>query len=1100
MSTTNGDLVGIARLRERRSSVTDAGKEAELDARALAADLTAEIDGEVRFDAGSRALYATDGSNYRQLPIGVVIPRHQVDVLATIDVCRRHGAPLLSRGGGTSLAGQTCNVAVVMDMSKHVHGVLELDVEGRRARVLPGTVLDVLRAQATPHGVTFGPDPATHNHCTLGGMIGNNSCGVHSVIAGRTAENVHELDVATYDGLRLRVGPTAPAELDAVIAAGGRRGQIYRDLKRLIDRYGDLVRARYPKIPRRVSGYNLDELLPENGFHVARALVGTESTCVTVLEATLRLVPWPRARTLLVLGYPDIYTAADHVQAVMEHGPMGLEAIDHHLVTDIQKKGLHERYLRYLPEGKGFLLVEFGGDSKEEATARAEEARAALSKGAAAPTGKIYDDPDQERKIWKVRESGLGATARIPGAPDTWEGWEDSAVPPARMGAYLRDLRRLFEQHGYDGAFYGHFGQGCLHTRINFDLTSRPGIANYRSFIEAAADLVVSYGGSLSGEHGDGQSRAEMLPKMYGPELVQAFREFKAIWDPACRMNPGKIVNPYRIDENLRLGADFRAPKLATHFQYPDDDGDFTRATLRCVGVGECRREGAGVMCPSYMATREEMHSTRGRAHLLFEMMRGEELARWRDDHVRESLDLCLACKGCKGECPVNVDMATYKAEFLSHYYARRLRPVAAYSMGLVHWWARLGGLAPGLTNLLTQTPATSDILKRLGGIAPERRIPAFARRTFKAMWRARPARNADRPEVILWPDTFNDHFFPETALAAAEVLETAGFQVVVPEADVCCGRPLYDFGMLDTAKRLLRRVLRTLADPIARGVPVVGLEPSCVSVFRDEMHGLMPRDPAAERLRAQTFLFSEFLAKHAPGFEPPKLEARAIVQGHCHEQSLYGMDGERALLERMGIETRVLDAGCCGMAGSFGFERGEKYRVSMKVGAQRLLPAVRQTGDDTLVVADGFSCREQIRQGSDRRPLHVAEVARLALARGARPSAAEPHILSPARPAAVAALALAAAGAGVVRGIRAGERRGKIASLLMTAPLLAVAVTAAALTFAAARWRAGATARPAAPPRPRSRRPPRTDRRTESASGTGSAPTGQPDAPAPAR
>jgi FAD/FMN-containing dehydrogenase/Fe-S oxidoreductase len=1005
MSTA--DVVPLSRI--RRLPERPAARSPDLDA--LATELGRQLDGEVRFDAGSRALYATDGSNYRQVPMGVVLPRHKVDVLATIELCRQFGAPLLSRGGGTSLAGQCCNVAVVMDMSKYLHGILELDVEHRRARVLPGTVLDTLRTAANAHDLTFGPDPSTHNHCTLGGMIGNNSCGVHSVMAGRTADNIHELEIATYDGLVMRVGATPAEELEGIIRAGGRRGEIYSRLRTLIDRYAPLVRARFPKIPRRVSGYNLDELLPENGFHVARALVGTEGTCATVLEATLRLVPWPRARTLLVLGYPDIYAAADHVPAVMEQKPIGLEAIDRRLITDMHKKGLHERYLRYLPEGHGFLLVELGGDTEDEADARAAEVMAHLQASQPRPTARIYDDPDQEEKLWKVRESGLGATARIPGSPDTWEGWEDSAVPPERMGDYLRELRPLFEAHGYDGAFYGHFGQGCLHTRINFDLTTAAGIANYREFIEEAASLVIRMGGSLSGEHGDGQSRAELLPRMFGPELVQAFREFKAIWDPLGRMNPGKVVDAYRVDDNLRLGTDFRPPVANTHFQYPEDDGDFTRATLRCVGVGECRREHGGTMCPSYRATREEMHSTRGRAHLLFEMMRGQELDGWRDQHIHESLDLCLACKGCKGDCPINVDVATYKAEFLSHYYQGRLRPVAAYSMGLVHWWARLAAHMPGLANTISQSPLTAPLFKRLGGVAPQRRVPTFAARTFKQLWRERAPRNPHAQAVMLWPDTFNDHFFPETALAAAEVLEALGFRVVVPQDDVCCGRPLYDFGMLTAAKRLLHKDLRALRSEIAAGTPVVGLEPSCVSVFRDEMTNLLPHDRDAQRLRSQTFLFSEFVTRHAHPERLARLSRRAIVHGHCHHKALFGLDDERKLLETLGLDVEVLDTGCCGMAGSFGFERGEKYRVSQQIGELDVLPKVRAADPEALVVSDGFSCREQIRAGTPRRAMHVAEVARMAVAGAGRFPARSVARLEPARPLGVAALALAGLG-----------------------------------------------------------------------------------------
>ncbi|HXJ21316.1 MAG TPA: FAD-binding and (Fe-S)-binding domain-containing protein [Polyangia bacterium] len=1048
MSTTRPtDVVPITRVKPRPAPRVGAP---DLDA--LAQKLAAQLDGEVRFDAGSLALYATDGSNYRQLPMGVVIPRHKTDVLATIDVCREFGAPLLSRGGGTSLAGQCCNFAVVMDMSKYLHGILELDASGRRARVLPGTVLDVLRGAANRHDLTFGPDPSTHNHCTLGGMIGNNSCGVHSVMSGRTSENVEELEVATYDGLVMRAGPTPPEALDAIVRQGGRRADIYGRMKALIDRVGPLVRARYPKIPRRVSGYNLDELLPENGFNVARALVGSEGTLVTVLEATVRLVPWPRARTLLVLGYPDITAAADHVPAVLEEGPIGLEAIDQRLIDDMRKKGLHDRYLAYLPDGHGFLMAEFGGDSREEADARARDALARLQGAAPRPNGKIYDDPDQERKLWEVRKSGLGATARIPGAPDSWEGWEDSAVPPHRMGDYLRELRPLMQAHGYGGAFYGHFGQGCLHTRINFDLTSAAGIAKYRNFVEEAADLVIRLGGSLSGEHGDGQSRGELLVRMFGPDLVAAFRELKAIWDPAGRMNPGKVVDPYKIDQNLRLGADYRAREVGTHFSYPDDDGDFARATLRCVGVGECRRAEGGTMCPSFRATREEMHSTRGRAHLLFEMMRGDRLADgqlegWRDPHVHESLDLCLACKGCKNDCPLNVDVATYKAEFLAHHYQGRLRPAPAYAMGLIHDWARLAALAPGVANTLSQAPLSARLLKRIGGLAPERPIPPFAARTFKALWRQRPAPSVRGPEVLLWPDTFNDHFFPGTLLAAAEVLESLGYRVTVPRGDVCCGRPLYDFGMLDRAKRLLRKDLRALASAIEAGTPVVGLEPSCVSVFRDEMVNLLPHDEDARRLKKQTYFFAEFLTENTHPERLPRLAGKAAVHGHCHEKSLLGgTDHGRRLLEALGLDVQVLQTGCCGLAGSFGFERGEKFRVSQKIGELDVFPKVRDLDVDTLLVGDGFSCREQIDQGTARRPLHVAEVARLAL--NGHASAVEPARLDPRRPAAVAALALAGLVAGplLARGrLRATQPIGRRLSGGWTRRLLGAALLAGA-------------------------------------------------------
>ncbi|MBI4543878.1 MAG: FAD-binding protein [Gemmatimonadetes bacterium] len=953
------------------------------DALALAAELRRRIEGEVRFDAGSRALYATDASNYRQVPVGVVIPRTAEDVVETVRLCREHGAPILARGGGTSLAGQGCNVAVVIDFSKYLNRILELDPAGKRARVEPGVILDRLRGEAERHHLTFGPDPATHAWCTLGGMIGNNSCGVHSLMAGKTDENVEELEVLTYDGLRLRVGAMTEAGVEAAARRGGREGEIYGRLRELRDRYASLIRERYPRIPRRVSGYNLEQLLPEHGFHVARALVGTESTCVLVLQAVLRLVDSPRARSLAVLGFPDAFLAADHVMDVLAHEPMGLEGIDDQLVAHMKRKGLHPRNLRLLPDGGGWLLVEFGGATKAESDDRARRMISELLERGRGATARLFDDPEQERMVWEIRESGLGATARVPGQDDTWEGWEDSAVPPDRVGQYLRELRRLYDQYGYTGALYGHFGQGCIHTRINFDLATAGGIQKFRSFLDQAAELVLRHGGSLSGEHGDGQARAELLPRMFGPELVQAFREFKAIWDPAGRMNPGKVVDPYPITSNLRLGTSYAPPDLQTHFRYPEDRASFARAALRCVGVGKCRKLDSGTMCPSYMATLEERHSTRGRARLLFEMLEGEPLRRgWRDPHVREALDLCLACKACKRECPVSVDMATYKAEFLAHYYRRRLRPRSAYAMGLVYWWARLASIAPALANSVTGARGVGAVARAAAGLAPERALPRFARHTFREWFRRRGPHNDAGPRVLLWPDTFNNHFHPGTACAAVDVLEAAGYRVEIPPRPLCCGRPLYDFGMLRLARRQLRQILDVLRPQITAGVPVVGLEPSCLAVFRDELINFFPHDETARRLSRQSFLLAEFLDRHADGWQPPPLRRKAIVHGHCHQQALVGMRSDRALLERLGLDFRILDSGCCGMAGSFGFER-EKYAVSMLVGERVLLPAVREAAPDTLVVADGFSCREQILQATGRRALHLAEVLRLALQRG---------------------------------------------------------------------------------------------------------------------
>ncbi len=949
------------------------------DMKQLAVELQRTIEGEVRFDAGSRALYATDASNYRQVPIGVVIPRTIEDVIRTVKLCYQYGAPLLSRGGGTSLCGQCCNVAVVLDFSKYLNKVLSIDPAEKTARVQPGAVLDDLRDAANVHGLTFAPDPATHTHNTLGGMIGNNSCGPHSVMGGETVHNIIELDIITYDGTRMTVGPTSDEELRAIIAGNDRRSEIYLQLQKLRDQYAAEIRRRFPNIPRRVSGYNLEALLPEHGFNLAHSLVGSEGTCVVVLEAKVRLLDNPKARSLLVLGYKDVYEAGDHVPEIMRHKPIALEGMDDRLVDDMKAIHLHPDNIELLPKGGGWLLVEFGGVSKDDSNHQAQRLMDALKQVEHPPSMKLYDDPPVENMLWKVRESGLGATAHVPNRKITWEGWEDSAVPPEKLGEYLRKLRALFDKYGYGCDLYGHFGQGCVHTRIDFDLETAEGIKTFRAFLHEAAHLVVSLGGSISGEHGDGQSKAELLPIMFGDKLMQAFREFKGIWDPHWRMNPGKIVGAYRPDENLRLGTSYNPPEIPVHFHYAGDAGNFSRVMLRCVGVGECRKK-HGTMCPSYMATGEEKHSTRGRARLLFEMVQGEVIQDgWKDAAVHEALDLCLSCKGCKGECPVSVDMATYKAEFMSHYYEGRMRPLNAYAFGMIDRWAKLASHMPGVANFFTQQQPFAGIAKKLAHIAPERRITAFAPQSFTAWFGKRAAPKTDGIKVILWPDTFSNYFQPDVGKAAVQVLEHAGCHVTLPQVHLCCGRPLYEVGMLDRAKIYLQKIMDALADDIRAGTPIIGLEPACVSVFREELPNLFPFSEQAKRLREQVFLLSEFLDKKISGFPFPKLDRHAIVHGHCHHKSVLKMDAEESVMKKLGLDFNVLDSGCCGMAGSFGFER-DKYDVSMRCAERVLLPAVRSAESDTLIIADGFSCREQILQTTDAKPLHLAQVIRLGL------------------------------------------------------------------------------------------------------------------------
>ncbi|OPF84802.1 FAD-binding oxidoreductase [Streptomyces antioxidans] len=925
------------------------------------------VRGDVSFDTASRALMTMDASNYRRVPAGVVAPRDADDVAAVLAVCRERGVPVVARGGGTSIAGQATGLGVVLDFTRHMRGILSLDPEGRTAVVQPGVICDDLRTAAGAHGLTFGPDPSTHSRCTLGGMIGNNSCGSHSVAWGTTADNVHELDVLTYGGERVRAAQGLH-DLPARLRDG---------VRSLAGQHLALLRTGFPELPRRISGYALDELLPEKNADLARALTGSEGTLGVVTEATVRLVEAPGARALAVLGYPDESAAAEAAHTLLPYGPLTVEGMAADLVAGATG----------LPKGGAWLFVEVGGATREEALSRAQEvARAAAG---ATTDHTVVADPAGQRALWRVREDASGTATRTPDGSEAWPGWEDCAVPPPRLGAYLRDFRALMTQHGLRGTPYGHFGDGCIHVRIDFDLLTEPGIRVFRAFSADLADLVVAHGGSLSGEHGDGLARAELLPRMYGTEMVGLFSRFKDLWDPEGGLNPGVLARPQRLDQNLRFDPLPRRP-VDVEFGYPHDKGDFSAAVRRCVGVAKCRNEsvsGAGVMCPSYRVTGEEKHSTRGRARLLHEMLAGEVVQDgWRSEEVRDALDLCLSCKGCRSDCPVEVDMATYKAEFLHHHYEGRVRPAAHYSMGWLPVWLRAASLlrAAPAANALAGVGPLAALAKRLGGIAPERDIPELAREPFTRWWRDRvrgaareagagPGRRGHGQTVVLWPDTFTNHLSPSVGRSAVAVLEAAGLRVVVPPRPVCCGLTWVSTGQLDRARTVMRRTLDVMAPALDAGLPVVGLEPSCTAALRTDLPELLTADPRAARLAGSVSTFAQALERYAPDWRPPRIDRPVVGQTHCHQHAVLGDAAEGRLRERAGL-TGALSGGCCGLAGNFGFEDGH-YEVSAACAEEQLLPSVRAAAPGTEVLADGYSCRTQLTQLAGQKGRHLAEV-----------------------------------------------------------------------------------------------------------------------------
>jgi FAD/FMN-containing dehydrogenase/Fe-S oxidoreductase len=912
--------------------------------------------------ARRRAEYSADASNYRVVPSVVVFPRHVDEAAAALDVARRAGVPVTSRGAGTSIAGNAVGSGLVLDFSRHLNRVLAVDAEARTAVVEPGAILDDITAAAARHGLRFGPDPSTHSRASIGGSIGNNACGSRALRYGRTADNVVSLDVLTAAGERLtarRIGPNGP----------GGAGPIDAALNSLVGAHLGLIRTEFGRFTRQVSGYSLEHLLPENGADLARFLAGTEGTLAMITGATVALVPSPKAVALAVLGYPGMPEAADAVPGLLPHQPVAMEGVDARLVGVFRaRRG--DAAVPALPRGQSWLFV--------ETAARAAAGRLIADAGC---LDSLVVTGAPARALWRVREDGAGLGSRTPADAPAWPGWEDAAVPPRQLGAYLRDFAALMAEHGLDGLSYGHFGDGCVHIRIDFPFSSAPG--RYRRFVTAAAQLVGKYGGSMSGEHGDGRARSELLPAMYSAEAIEVMAAVKAIFDPGNVLNPGVLVDPAPLDADLRvpqarpLGG---SPRRGLGFAYSHDGGDLSAAVHRCVGVGKCRADttmkgagevGGGVMCPSWLATRDEKDSTRGRARVLQELANGSLVRGFGAAEVAESLDLCLSCKGCSSDCPAGVDMATYKAEVLYQRYRRRPRPPAHYSLGWLPRWARLAARAPGLANAALRTPGLAGLAKRLGGIDARRPLPRFAAQTFRAWFDARPGVGGG-PPVLLWVDTFTDYFTPEVGQAAVRVLEAAGYAVRITAEPVCCGLTWISTGQLDGARRQLRRSLDALDPAIAAGVPVVGLEPSCTAVLRGEITELLPEDPRASRAKAATRTLAELLTGTG-GWEPPDLGGvRVVAQPHCHHHAVMGWHADSALLARAGAEVTAV-GGCCGLAGNFGVERGH-YDVSVGVAETALLPAVR-SAPDAVVLADGFSCRTQLDQLARVSGTHLAQL-----------------------------------------------------------------------------------------------------------------------------
>ncbi|MDO5025389.1 MAG: FAD-binding and (Fe-S)-binding domain-containing protein [Trueperella sp.] len=947
------------------------------------AEISAAIAGEVDASHRERAQYATDASNYRVVPLGVVYPKTEADVAQILRICRRHGVPFTARGGGTSVAGNSIGSGIVADFSRYLNN-FEIDAAARTATVQPGVVMSDLQAAAAQYGLRFGPDPSTQNRATFGGMIGNNACGPHAVAYGRTADNVLELRGIDGHG-REFTAATASEVAGGLLPHPENSAEIYRSVAQLVDEHLADIRQNLGHFSRQVSGYSLEHMLPEAGRDLAKMLVGSEGTLAVITSAKLRLVPIAQAPSLIALGYPDMPTAADAVPAILRHKPLAVEGIDAELVAVVRRaKG----QVPELPAGAGWLLVEVGaheGEPLDVVPQRIADIVAAANTEAV----KVLPAGPAATEIWRIRADGAGLGGHTPAGNPAWPGWEDSAVPPENLGPYLRQLQELMGKFGLHGLMYGHFGDGCMHVRIDFPFNRPNGPAIFRDFLEQAAELAISHGGSLSGEHGDGRARSELLTRMYPPEIISLFQAVKELFDPDQLLNPGVLVEPEPLDANLRR-PQAQPIGYAGGFHFHEDGGDFTRAVHRCTGVGNCRadRTAAGFfMCPSYQATKSEKDVTRGRARVLQEIANGTLVSGFADSAVQEALELCLSCKACAADCPMGVNIAKYKSETLFRGYQGKLRPRTHYVLGNLPVLARLVGTLHlgSVANAVLKIAPLRQLAFRLAGIDPRRQMPGFASRRFSKIAGQLRASGvpaaADKRYVMLWADSFSETLDTRGAQAMVAVLQRCGYTVLIPPEQACCGLTWISTGQLDIAKKKLQQLLEVLAPFAASGIPIVGVEPSCTAVLRDDLLDLLPEDNRSQVVSAATYTLAELLTAPEPigpgdRLELPNLTGLEVVaQPHCHQYSVMGWQAEEKLLARTGAQlTRV--SGCCGLAGNFGMEAGH-YEVSVRVAENDLLPKLKAAPADAVYLADGFSCRTQAEQLAGDTGVHLAELLR---------------------------------------------------------------------------------------------------------------------------